>query len=701
MDLLVCLAGRPGEVLSKDELLEEVWEGAFVTESNLTRAVAELRHALGDDASNPRYIETIAKRGYRLVAAVAPVDPGGATGGRPVPGAETKPGSLPWALPVLGILVPLLLVAGWWAIHRGDREAERRAQPVPAVAPAPDLRLRQLTTSPGLEAFPALSPDGVTVAYASDESGSFELYVLPITPGSRPLQLTADGENNVQPAWSPDRRYLAYHSMGRGGVWVMPALGGEPRQLSPFGSDPDWSPDGRRLVFQSDDLTEISRDAFSAMPPSTLWTVSFRGGSPRPLTRKGEPPGGHGAPAWSPDGGSIVFTSHGGGPPALWRITADGRQLMEVTKQGRPLDPVWHPEGYEILCYRTRRAENEIWRLPDPGSSDASLEPTRVLRIEGRYLTLDREGRRLVTSRLENRSELWTIPMDPGRWEAVGPAVPLLRDTSLRNSQPSFSPDGERILLGIARRGQPTELWLMTADGSRRSPLVEDRGESISGPVWLRAGTPPGRWVSYNAARWQGSRLLREVRRIDVETRREEVLAPLGLDWIWVRAAPEGRRIAFHRFDDRVTNVWVQNLGSPGDLPDEPVQVTFDESYAGFPTWSPDGRWLAVEIKSLADTQVAVVPAAGGETVQLTAGRGQRFVGGWSPDGRRIVYAGLEGGRWNLWWVPFGGGPVHRITDFRDTPSTFVRYPAWSPTGDRIVFEHRVTTGDLWLMELE
>jgi Tol biopolymer transport system component len=70
-------------------------------------------------------------------------------------------------------------------------------------------------------------------------------------------------------------------------------------------------------------------------------------------------------------------------------------------------------------------------------------------------------------------------------------------------------------------------------------------------------------------------------------------------------------------------------------------------------TRSLSTRSPAVEIKSMADTHVAVVPAAGGETVQLTSGRGQRFVGGWSP------------------------------------------------TGDQIVFEHRVTTGDLWMMELQ
>jgi DNA-binding winged helix-turn-helix (wHTH) protein len=80
MDLLVFLARSAGRVVSKDEIVEAVWEGRFIADTTLTRAVADLRRALGDDQRHPRYIETIAKRGYRLVAAVSDdldVAPGG------------------------------------------------------------------------------------------------------------------------------------------------------------------------------------------------------------------------------------------------------------------------------------------------------------------------------------------------------------------------------------------------------------------------------------------------------------------------------------------------------------------------------------------------------------------------------------------------------------------------------------------------
>jgi len=73
MDLLLCLASRPGRVFAKEDLVAEVWEGRWIAQSALSRCVAELRAALGDDAQQPRVIQTITKRGYRLIAPVEAV----------------------------------------------------------------------------------------------------------------------------------------------------------------------------------------------------------------------------------------------------------------------------------------------------------------------------------------------------------------------------------------------------------------------------------------------------------------------------------------------------------------------------------------------------------------------------------------------------------------------------------------------------
>jgi DNA-binding winged helix-turn-helix (wHTH) protein len=101
LDLLFCLLERPGTLVTKEELLEEVWPGANVTENALAQAVSELREALGDDAGAPQYIRTVARRGYRFVAPVASSD----TTGRAAPAAaDGGPGVAPAAVPTLAVL---------------------------------------------------------------------------------------------------------------------------------------------------------------------------------------------------------------------------------------------------------------------------------------------------------------------------------------------------------------------------------------------------------------------------------------------------------------------------------------------------------------------------------------------------------------------------------------------------------------------
>jgi Tol biopolymer transport system component len=143
-----------------------------------------------------------------------------------------------------------------------------------------------------------------------------------------------------------------------------------------------------------------------------------------------------------------------------------------------------------------------------------------------------------------------------------------------------------------------------------------------------------------------------------------------------------------------VLTVWVAPLEGGA-----PRQVTFDREGAGYACWSPDGRFLAFELLRGPDMHIAIVPAAGGETFIITRERGLSWPHDWSPDGERIVFAGQPNGLWNVYWISRHGGPEHRLTDYTNRHS-FVRYPAWSPRGDQIVYEYAETTGNIWLMDL-
>ena len=131
-----------------------------------------------------------------------------------------------------------------------------------------------------------------------------------------------------------------------------------------------------------------------------------------------------------------------------------------------------------------------------------------------------------------------------------------------------------------------------------------------------------------------------------------------------------------------------------------PRQLTFDKELMGFPCWSPDGKFLAFEIKRGDDSNIGIIPSGGGTPIQLTSDHGQSWPHDWSPDGDKIVFAGLRNGVWNLWWVSRRDKTEKQITNYTKT-NIYVRYPTWSPRGDQIVYEYAETTGNIWMMRMK
>jgi len=693
MDVLCFLADEPGRVRSKEEILDAVWPGVHVTESVLTRAVAEIRKALGDDAAKPRYIDTVPRRGYRLVA---PVEAESA--GRPPHSAGGRPARR-WLLGVLVAALALVDVLG--VTGRFSGRSDRGASEGPGAATEDAVpRLSQVTAAAGTETFPAFFPDGRSLVYSSDATGRFELYLTHLAEGGRPRSLTSDGRDNVQPAVSPDGRWVAYHAAAPDGIWLVPALGGEPRQVVGFGADPVWAPDGGRIVFQSGGVSAVSLDTFPAFPPSTLWQVAVEEGrtvsEPEPLTRPGEPFGGHGSPAVSPDGRWVAFTAFDLGSSGLWVMPSTGGPARSVPGVTKPFDPVFAPDGRSLFVAEGT-AESHLVRVPfDPERGEATGPPVMVTQIDGRHLSVSAVGAEgtgllLAVGRLEMTSDLWTVPVDPETGEPAGPEQPLTHDTSRRTSTPAFSPDGREIAYSLVRAGLDPEIWAMAADGTGARPLTGPT-PGVFLPRWLR----DGRGVAFTAVETDGGGYRRVLRVVDPETRRSEELARLGADWHVPRVDPAGTRLAFHRSrGEERAGVWVWTIGE-----DRPKRVTDEPGFVGFPSWSPDGRLLSVELMEAAASHVGVVPVAGGPVRRLTEEPGHSWAWAWSPDGSKVLFSGLRDGRWNLYWVPVEGGPERRITGHGASLSSFVRYPDWSPAGDRIVYERRQTVGDVWLVRL-
>ncbi len=645
--VLLHLIDHRDRVVPKEELIEAIWKDTFVTDNALTRTVAQLRKALGDDVRQARYIETVPTIGYRFIAPVNQPEPAPARRNR-------------WpAIAGAALAVAALAIA-----------VVRARTPTSHLPESPAV---QLTASVGLDAYPAFSPDGASLAYSSDRSGAMEIYVRPATPGGREIRITEDGGLNIQPAWSPDGRLLAYHSMTRGGVYVVPSLGGFPRQISLFGSKPAWSPDGRLLAFQSDNAYSLVGLDSAPVTPSAIWVAPAAGGEPRQITRNGR----HSSPVWMPDGKRLLFLSHAGFSEAgLWSVDLNGDQLRKIADAGI-YAPALTPDGKSLYyAEQMKAADFRILRLDLAGGKSEEIVRTGL--AMPRDLAASKQ--KLAYSLASITSNLWSLPLDGGA------PTPITQDTSYRNTHPAFSPDGRRIAWFVRRLGVAGDVWIADSDGRNAFPLtIDPKRESF--PVW----TPDGAGIIY-ASREDGAYRLWVTTLAGGATRPYSPPARMsGLP----NLLPSLRRVAYHRTQNGVHNVWTASLDG-GD----PVQLTFDKESAGFPSWSPDGKWLALEVARGSSSHLAVMPSAGGPLQQITNETGHSWPFGWSPDGARIAYAALRDGAWNLQWVSRATGERRKLTAYPPGPS-FVRYPAWSPAGDRLIYERVETRGNIYLREFQ
>ena len=465
----------------------------------------------------------------------------------------------------------------------------------------------------------------------------------------------------------------------------MPALGGVPRQITDFGSWPSWSRDGAFIAFQS--------GVANPLPPSTIWIVPSEGGTAKEITQVGGPKGGHGAPSWSPDGKRIVFTANDYLPTSLWSITVKGDDLKHVGPLGLSASAdngaVYSADGRSIYYTGLFGPSYGIVGVNVSQDGDTIGDPKLVMGFPGksiRHLSLSADGKKLAYASLDVLSTLISLPMSPISNEAAGPPAPLSNDRSQRHVTPAFSPDGRRIAFGQWREGTGADVWLIDTDGKNLTQVTTNPAvDNI--PNWF----PDEGSLEFVSNRnghftpWS----------ITLTSGKENLLVDLEPEVSYARLSPDGKQIAYNSTKSGTINVWVVALDGG-----RPRQLTFDKDMMGFPCWSPDGRLLAFEVKRGSDQYLALMPSDGGTPTQLVSDHGLSWAHDWSHDGDKIAFAGQRNGIWNIYWVSRSTKIQKQLTNYQKL-NAFVRYPAWSPLGNQIVYEYAETTGNIWMMELK
>lgn len=503
MDVLLRLAAEPGEVVRRETLLEDVWPRRMVNDEVLSRAIAELRTALGDDARVARYIETLPKLGYRLVAPVEPLA---------APAAE--PSTLQAATPPAPIprRAPWRWIAGGAAVAAAIALAGWIARPT-----APDLsglgaRLaaaRPLTSDPALELGPRFSPDGQRVAFALAEGGESRIVVQALDGASRQFVGGLEGFARLSPVFFPDGRRIAYWKANKEDCAIVEhdlesAL---ERKLLDCSHSPrsrfDLSRDGRWLVFSGN-----TRKQF----PAGLWIVEVDRGAPVALTTPEPGMGEDLYPRFSPDARRIAFFRGNDSHRRPWIVdradAASARALGSI--DGLAYGMAWLGRDGPLLAaadWFGFRALNVI------GLDGAA----RLAGARGARFPDVGPGGEVAYENALYGANLWAV-------ETRGATKPAVRWRSTRyTNQPEFSPDGRRVTFASNRDGTDA-IYVAALDGEPRRIAFGEAHRYLR-PHW----SDDGRQVyAIRSTADRGGAAVQEAVRIPADGGPGEVLATLG-----------------------------------------------------------------------------------------------------------------------------------------------------------------------------
>ena len=460
-----------------------------------------------------------------------------------------------------GVAVILILVAiGVWFLR-----------PAPHAVP----KTVPLTSYPGRQVDPALSPDGKQVAFAWDgEKGeNFDIYVKLVDAGA-PLRLTSSPANEGAPAWSPDTRYLAFcrELSDHVEIWMVPALGGAERKLGESAGcrGLSWSPDGKFLALV---------DKKSPQAPYSIFLLSVETGERRGVTSPPSESWGEFDPRYSPDGKTIGFvraSSDGRSDLYSLPVSTDGRPRAEprrLTFEGRIFGLDWTADGRRIV-FAWESIGGNLWVIPASGGTPERLS---VAAENAANPSIARTGSRLVYQRGAYDSNIWRIP-GPNATDRRSAPARFIASTQ-GDIEPQFSPDGEKIAFGSNRSGNE-ELWVCDSEGHNPVQLTTFGGPGAGCPRW----SPDGRWIAFDNSK-------------------------AGNSDIYIISADGG----------------------------PPRRLTAGPSNNMRPSWSRDARWIYFGSNRSGDLQIWKQPAQGGTAVQVTKSGGEEAFE--SGDGKFVYWA--------------------------------------------------------------
>ncbi len=700
-ETLLLLVRNSGHVLSKEELMQELWPDTYVEENNLTQQISQLRRALGGAEDGGDYIETVPRLGYRFAA---PVREGTAfprqeirvqrrmrtrivvkeeheesseetetnlniQNGELENHAEGRSLRREAAARALRVALAVVAAGGLAAllVYRplGRREAAARSEA---------LKMVKLTTD-GRAQSAAISSDGRYVAYVSGDPGNQSLWVRQVATHSdlrvvAPHAATFGGVN-----FSRDNNYLFYSEYPSGAVLAtafrVPTLGGEPSEIARnIVTMLTVSPDDQRIAY------------VRSTPGHELVIASSQGGEEKMLWRGSEQCA-LASPAWSPDGKNIAA--------AVWSRRGEtktlGIWLFDVaTGREQPLGRqswtdvaslTWLPNGRNLVMTASDTSSGpagQIWELTYPGG-----ELRRITNDLTDYgdVSATADANVLATVGTEVPSNVWVAPAaHPESGEQItSGSVGFGGWSGL-----AWTADKRIVYYSVAGGNQ--ELWMMEADGSHPRRLTTSPGWKLEPTTCAN-----GRTVLYTVLSGASSNIWS----VNEDGSNAKQLTFSGNDQ-GPSCSADGKRVVYSGGDGRLRRMAIEGGAS----------VELSSFRAMLPAVSPDGKWIAtIYFPEVNKQAIAILPFDGGKPAKtIPFERGTLPVESannlhWTPDGEGLAYVDIRRGVSNLWVQPVDGSPPRALTNF---PNGQIFSFAWSHDGQQLALTRGTISSDVILL---
>lgn len=538
--------------------------------------------------------------------------------------------------------------------------------------------LKQLTSQPGIENFPVLSPDGKWILYSSSARGSADVYLQGVG-GQIPINLTEDStDDDTEPAFSPDGEQIGFRSERQGGgIFVMGRTGESARRVTDDGFNPAWSPDGKEILFATEN---VRGNPYLRLSPSELWVVNIETGARRRVFQ-----GDAVQPRWSPHGQRIAYWAFLSSERDLaqrdiWTIPASGGSPVPITNDAAvDWNPVWSPDGGYLYFISDRGGSMNVWRVSIDERSGKPLSEPEAVTTPSPYvafLSFSADGRLMAYASSDITSNIQQVTFDSGTGSVRGAPADVTTG-SRRWIGLGVSPDGQWLAFHPWLHSE--DIFVMRTDGSGLRQLTSDAANDRT-PRW----SPDGKRIAFYSNRdgryqiWtinpDGSGLTR--------------LTGFGQNVVYPVWSPDGTRLAVTRGRVNGNKVYIVRPGQSWEsqTPEKLPATTFGGGPFFPSSWSPDGERLA----GYGDGPTAgvLVYSLARRTYERLTDAGTSAT--WLNDSRRLLYVSQG----KLFLLDSASKQSHELLAL---PRGDIAGPAVPADNGHIYFLRQITEGDVWL----